>query len=173
MRSVTAGLRLRHVVCSVLAVVAASSLASCAAAEHPPARTAPSSSSPPQQCSEGALEPFGCDTFRSHEGTDGSAPAPWLSTDPITVSFTVQNDTSTMIVSTPCNTINVPVTITSTQITPDIRGLTTGAMRCAPPASDYESWTRTFVSSPMTYSLSGKELRLESSNGRVQLDAGP
>lgn len=172
MSSVTAGLRLRHVACSVLAVVAAS-LTGCATAEHPTVRPAPPSSSPAQRCSERVQEPFGCDTFRSREGADGSAPAPWLSTSPIAVSFTTQNDVPTMIVSTPCNTINVPVTITSTQIKPDERGLVVGAMRCAPPASDYEAWTKTFVSSPMTYVLSGTNLRLENSKGRIELDARP
>jgi len=169
MSGVTAGNKLRHVVGGILAVAAAFALASCATADPTSARTDPSPSSAGQSCTSAAPDPFGCATFVSHEGADASGTRPWLSSDPIAVSFAVQNGTPTMVVSTPCNAINVPVTITATQITPDTGGLTVGAMGCASPAADYEAWATGFVSSPMDYALSGNELRLENSNGTVQL----
>jgi len=169
MRGVTAGIKLRHVAGGILAVAATFALASCATADTGPARSDPSPSSAGQFCPSGAVGPFGCVTFESHEGADISGTLSWLSSDPIAVSFTVQNGTPTMVVSTPCNAINVPVTITATQITPDTGGLSVGAMGCLSPAGDYEAWTTRFVSSPMDYALSGNELRLESANGIVQL----
>lgn len=169
MSSVTAGIKLRHVVGGIVAAAAAFALASCATSDPAPAHTEQSPSSAEQPCTSGALVPFGCVTFESHEGADVSGTLSWLSTDPIAVSFAVQNGTPTMVVSTPCNSVNVPVTITATQITPDAGGLSVGAMGCASPTADYEAWTTKLVSSPMDYSLSGDELQLENSEGRVEL----
>ena len=116
------------------------------------------------------MRPFDCAPYRSSAGRDGSGnPVEWLSANPITVTVTEQNDTSTLVVSTPCNAINVPVTITSKLISPKADELTSGAMGCSSPKSDYESWTRNFISEPMTFSLNGDQLTLKNSMGEIQL----
>jgi len=63
----------------------------------------------------------------------------------------------------------VPVTITSKLISPKADELTSGAMGCSSPKSDYESWTRNFISEPMTFSLNGDQLTLKNSMGEIQL----
>ncbi|CAD5994437.1 exported protein of unknown function [Agreia sp. COWG] len=166
----TAPFKLQYIASGVLAVAAALTVAGCATVNPTPT---PRANMPPtnteQSCSSSALAPLGCVTFESHGDVDVSGTVRWLASDPIAVSFDMQNGAPTMIISTTCNAINVPVTITATQIVPDMSGLSLGTRGCVSLAADDEAWTTEFVSSPMDYTLSGDELRLDNSNGTVQL----
>lgn len=113
-----------------------------------------------EPCADRSLAPFGCASFRSVDGSDAAGPVTWLSAAPLTVTFSVLNQTPTLVVVTPCNTLNVPITIGADRLTPRADDIVSGAMGCTGPAGDQEAWARRLVSAPLSYSLEGGELRL-------------
>ncbi|MEN2738460.1 hypothetical protein ABCS02_11760 [Microbacterium sp. X-17] len=139
----------------------------CAAAtpESPPS----ASSTGEQPCIDRGLAPFGCASFRSVSGSDASGPVSWLSTTPLTLTFSVLNYTPTLIIVTPCNTLNVPITISADHLTPHENDIVVGTKGCIGSAADHEAWARQLVSSPLSYSLQQDELHLHGSDQSILL----
>jgi heat shock protein HslJ len=154
-----------------LVVLAASGCAAGSPAAQPSASAGGPSASPggEEACVVRSLVPFGCTSFQSVDGSDAAGPVAWLSTTPLTLTFSVLNQTPTLVVVTPCNTLNVPITISTDQLTPHADDVVSGAKGCTGPAGDQEAWARRLMSSPLSYSLDRDELRLQGSDQSVVL----
>jgi hypothetical protein len=63
------------------------------------------------------------------------------------------NGSMTMVVRMPCGVVNVPVSISADVITADPVKMAESVDGCAGPETEYRSWTRTFLTPPLSYSL--------------------
>jgi hypothetical protein len=93
---------------------------------------------------------------------------PWVSEKPLKMNFAMMNGIRTMVMVTPCNALNVPVTLTETLITPDANSLAAGAKGCLGADGDHEEWVRKFLSHPITYSQAGMQYILKNEIGTVE-----
>ncbi|MDQ6754025.1 MAG: hypothetical protein M3017_11560 [Actinomycetota bacterium] len=96
------------------------------------------------------------------------ADLPWIASQSLKISISTMNGTSTLIMDTPCNTLNVPVTVTDTLITPAPGAIAAGAEGCIGAASEHEAWARQFLSHPITYSHAGDAYSLKNAVGTIE-----
>ncbi len=68
----------------------------------------------------------------------------------------------------PCGVLNVPVSIGADVITPDSAAVIQSADGCTGSAAEYRTWTTTFVSTPMMYSLENQSLVLTNDTGEIE-----
>lgn len=116
--------------------------------------------------------PFGCSTFTSVSGRDGSGELEWLKAQPLVVSSVLVNGTWTIGVQTPCNSMGVNVAVEGNQLIPG--EIISSAMACLGPESGYENWAHKFFSQAVTWELAGETLLLQNGHGAVELkDSGP
>jgi heat shock protein HslJ len=116
--------------------------------------------------------PFGCRTFTSSGGRDASGELEWLHSQPLVVSSVFVNGTWTVGVKTPCNYLNIEVSVEGSQLIPGTSGST--AMACLGPESGFESWTHGLFEQAVTWELTGESLLLQNGHGTVELkDSGP
>ncbi|XAS68674.1 hypothetical protein V3C33_05095 [Micrococcaceae bacterium Sec5.7] len=87
---------------------------------------------------------------------------------PLKMNFAMMNGTRTMVIVTPCNALNVPVTVTDSLITPDANSIAGGAKGCLGADGDHEEWVRKFLSQPITYSQAGMKYTLKNEIGTVE-----
>jgi heat shock protein HslJ len=124
----------------------------------------------PQPTCQGG--PFGCRTFTSVGGRDGSGELEWLKAQPLVVSSFFTNGTWTIGVGTPCNSLGVDVTVEGNQLIPG--NIIATAMACQGPEGSYENWTHELFKQSVTWELAGESLVLRNSHGTVELkDSGP
>jgi heat shock protein HslJ len=120
-------------------------------------------------CSSASQSPLIGATFTSISGHDETGDLAWLGTEPLYVSFTTTNNQPTIGVKTPCNTLSAPVRISQTLLTIDARQMAATLMGCSSPESEYEAWTTSFLETPLTYKLDGKQLTLSNPTDEVIL----
>ncbi|WP_162943721.1 META domain-containing protein [Arthrobacter celericrescens] len=95
-----------------------------------------------------------------------------MTSKPLEVSMVYVNDTWTVGVKTPCNSLGVEVKVQGDRWIPGQIIMT--AMACLGPESSYENWTHKLFSQPVTWKLDGTALVLRNGHGTVELkDAGP
>ncbi|WP_458113627.1 META domain-containing protein [Arthrobacter sp. R1-13] len=124
----------------------------------------------PQPSCEGG--PFGCRTFTSVGGRDGSGELEWLKAQPLAVSSIFVNGTWSIGVQTPCNSMGVDVTVKGNQLIPG--DIVSTVMACQGPEGGYENWTHELFNQAVTWELTGESLVLRNSHGTVELkDSGP
>jgi hypothetical protein len=68
------------------------------------------------------------------------------------MTIAMMNGTRTMVMVTPCNTLNVPVAVTNTTIIPEASAMIAGTMGCLGTSGDYEAWVHRFLNEPITWS---------------------
>jgi hypothetical protein len=141
---------------AILSAVLVLGCASCGAASGPnqfPSQT--STSSTPNEASTRCqqAQALDCATYTSISGKDAAMKdLPWIAAQPLSLSISTMNGITTLVMRTPCNTLNVPVTVTDTLITPDPNGIASGAKGCLGADGEHEAWARQFLSHPITYS---------------------
>ncbi len=124
----------------------------------------------PQPSCQGG--PFGCRTFTSVGGRDGSGELEWLKAQPLVVSSIFVNGSWTIGVGTPCNSLGVDVTVEGNQLIPGT--IIATAMACQGPEGSYENWTQELFKQAVTWELAGESLVLRNSHATVELkDSGP
>lgn len=134
-----------------------------------PMPASPATPNPVPSCQGG---PFGCRTFTSVGGRDGSGELEWLKAQPLEVSSIFVNDTWTIGVGTPCNSMGVSVTVQGNQLIPG--DIVSTAMACQGPEGSYENWTHELFKQAVTWELVGESLVLRNGHGTVELkDSGP
>lgn len=151
--------RLPTVVASLaIGAVALIAIAGCAS----PAASKPS----PSSC---AADLAACGTFTSTEGSDAGADVSWLKTKPLEVTFTTENGSDAMVMKTPCNTVTVPVTVSSSTLTPNVAGISATAKGCLDNAGQQEAWATRFASQKLKYTLDQKQLTLTGNAATILL----
>jgi hypothetical protein len=116
--------------------------------------------------------PFGCRTYTSVSGRDATGELEWLQSQPLEVSAVFVNETWTVGVKTPCNSLGVEVAVEGSQLIP--HNIIATAMACLGPESGYEAWTHELFKQPVTWELAGDSLVLRNNHGTVELtDSGP
>lgn len=113
----------------------------------------------------GGLE---CKAFTSAGGSSPSHDLPWMAFTPLRVEFSTVNESPTMVVRMPCGVLNVPVSIGADVITPDSAAMIQSADGCTGSTAEYRTWTTTFVSTPMKYSLENQILVLTNDTGEIE-----
>lgn len=130
---------------------------------------APATPDPVPSCYGG---PFGCRTFTSVGGRDGSGELEWLKAQPLVMSSIFANGTWTIGVGTPCNSMGVSVTVQGNQLIPG--DIVSTAMACQGPEGSYENWTHELFKQTVIWELAGESLVLRNGHGTVELkDSGP
>lgn len=161
---------LRRVALAVLAAVSALVLAGCASRDAPmEVRDSTSTASVATTCAG----PLACSSFVSKSGSDFSGDLEWLESEGLVLSVATRTGETSLTITTPCNAITVPATISADRIQPDADHLAAGAMSCAAPASEYEAWARQLVSRPLDYRLDGEDLVLENDTATLRLSRVP
>lgn len=134
-----------------------------------PVPTEPPSPNPRPTCEGG---PFGCRTYTSDSGRDGTGELEWLHSQPLLMSSVFVNGTWTIGVKTPCNYLSVEVSVEGSLLVPG--NMISTAMACLGPDSGYESWTHGLFQEPVSWELAGGSLVLQNKRGTVELtDSGP
>jgi heat shock protein HslJ len=158
---------LRRVALALLAAVSALVLAGCASPD------APAEVSFSASVATTCAGPLACSSFVSKSGSDFSGDLAWLESEGLVLSVTTRTGEPSLTITTPCNAITVPATISADRIQPDTDHLAAGAMSCAAPASEYEAWARQLVSRPLDYRLDGEDLVLENDTATLRLSRVP
>lgn len=119
-------------------------------------------------CDPAGLPPeLACADFTSTSGTDHGEPVDWLASDPLRVELMAMNDTATLVVDTPCNTLNVPVEVTDSTMVPHADQIAMTAMLCQGSAGEQEAWALDLFSRPLTYRVEGRTLTVDSDGARI------
>ena len=134
-----------------------------------PVPTETPSHNPRPTCEGG---PFGCRTYTSVSGRDGTGELEWLHSQPLVMSSVFINGTWTIGVKTPCNYLSVEVSVEGSVLVPG--NMISTAMACLGPESGFESWTHGLFQEPVSWELAGGSLVLKNKHGTVELtDSGP
>lgn len=113
----------------------------------------------------GGLE---CKAFTSTGGSSPGRDLPWMAFTPLHVEFSPVNESPTMVVRMPCGVLNVPVFIGADVTAPDSAAMIQSADGCIGSTAEYRTWTTTFVSTPMKYSLENWILVLTNDTGEIE-----
>lgn len=112
---------------------------------------------------------LGCDAYTSISGKGAElTDLPWITAQPLKIIISTMNGSTTLVMGTPCNTLNVPVTVTDNLITPDPGGIAAGTEGCIGAASEHEAWARQFLSHPITYSHAGDACTFKNAVGTIE-----
>ncbi|WP_125613032.1 hypothetical protein [Specibacter cremeus] len=78
------------------------------------------------------------------------------------------NGTQSLVMTTPCNTLNVPIMLTNTLITPDAAAIVSGTQGCLGSNGDDEAWVHAFLSHPIAYSRVNTTFTLTNEAGTIE-----
>lgn len=111
--------------------------------------------------------PLDCSEFTSVRGTDATGEVAWLGTDPLTVSSRKANGEWTLFVHTPCNYLQVAVSVQNDVLTQLWRMVSDRG--CQEPTDDYQAWTEQLFEQPVQWKLDGDTLTLRNSHATIEL----
>jgi len=111
--------------------------------------------------------PLGCAEFTSVRGTDVTGDVAWLGTDPLTVSSRHANGAWTLFVHTPCNYLQVAVSVQDDVLTQLWMMVTDHG--CVAPTDNYQAWTEELFEQPVQWKLDGDTLTLKNSHATIEL----
>lgn len=120
--------------------------------------------SPETPCEGG---PLGCSEFTSVRGTDARGDVAWLGTDPLRVSSRHANGEWTLFVHTPCNYLQVAVSVQDDVFTQLWMMVTDHG--CVEPTDNYQAWTEELFEQPVQWKLDGDTLTLKNSHATIEL----
>ena len=110
--------------------------------------------------------PLGCSTFTSVRGSDATGDVAWLGTQPLRISSTHVNGAWTLLVKTPCNVLNVEVSVQE-----DVwatRSMAASAMGCRELEGSYEAWTVKLFEQPVQWNLDDGMLTLSNPHATIE-----
>ena len=145
-------------------------LSGCGQSGNVPGATPGSSIQPlitqqPEPFCEGG--PLGCSTFTSVHGSDADGDVAWLGTQPLQISSTHINGEWTLLVKTPCNVLNVEVSVQDDVWA--MRSMAASAMGCRELEGSYEGWTVKLFEQPVQWNLDDGVLTLSNSHATIEL----
>ena len=111
--------------------------------------------------------PLGCSTFTSVRGSHATGDVAWLGTQPLRISSTHVNGEWTLLVKTPCNVLNVEVSVQE-----DVwatRSMAASAMGCRELEGSYEAWTVKLFEQPVQWNVDDGVLTLSNSHATIEL----
>lgn len=111
--------------------------------------------------------PLGCSEFTSVRGADVTGDVAWLGTDPLRVSSRHANGEWTLHVKTPCNHLQVAVSVQDAVMTQLWMAVTD--MACGEPEGAHEAWTTKLFDQPVQWKLDGGTLTLKNSHATIEL----
>lgn len=111
--------------------------------------------------------PLGCSEFTSVRGTDATGDVAWLGTDPLRVSSRHANGVWTLFVHTPCNYLQVAVSVQDDVFTQLWMMVTDRG--CVEPTDNYQAWTEELFEQPVQWKLDGDTLTLKNSHATIEL----
>ncbi|SEI72776.1 hypothetical protein SAMN04487917_102215 [Arthrobacter sp. yr096] len=111
--------------------------------------------------------PLGCSKFTSVRGSDAAGDVAWLGTHPLKVSSTRADGEWILNVGTPCNYLQVEVSVSGDILTPGWRTATDRG--CEEPTGSYQAWTEKLFEQPVQWKLDGDTLILSNSHATIEL----
>ncbi|MDR6685860.1 hypothetical protein J2Y41_001418 [Arthrobacter sp. 1088] len=111
--------------------------------------------------------PLACSTFTSVHGSDATGDVAWLGTRPLQISATHINGAWTLLVKTPCNVLNVEISVKDD--TWAMRSMAASAMGCPELEGSYEAWTAKLFEQPVQWKLNGGVLTLSNPHATIEL----
>ncbi len=157
-------------------------LTGCGQAINSPVQAALSSSQPGPTHQPGTTEqpyptrghetpceggPLGCSEFTSLRGTDATGDVAWLGTEPLEISSSQVNGGWILYVTTPCNWLQVTVSVGDDVLTPLWRVATDRG--CEGSTASYQAWTEELFEQPVQWKLDGDTLTLKNSHATIEL----
>lgn len=119
---------------------------------------------PETPCKGGRL---GCSEFRSVRGTDVNGDVAWLGTDQLMVSSRHANGAWTLFIHTPCNYLQVAVSVQGDVMTK--LWMAVSDTGCGEPSESYQAWTERLFEQPVRWALDGDMLTLVNSHATIEL----
>ena len=122
-----------------------------------------STSLPTSSCSEVAASFLGCQPFRSVSATEGGGPVEWMHQSPISLKAEDLGGELSLVVTTPCNVLIIPVGIKDGRL---ITGPTTSTLKgCDAERAAQQRWVEDFFATGVRWQRTDTGLTL--SNDRV------
>ncbi|WP_147305400.1 hypothetical protein [Subtercola boreus] len=89
------------------------------------------------------------------------------------MNFELLDGSLNAIIQTPCNALNIPLTVVQDQIVTEPDKFVATAKGCIDDAGEKEAWTTTFLKSPITFELPDQALRLTNSSANITFSRSP
>ena len=112
-------------------------------------------------------------TCGSYRSVSASGIMEWAAERPVTLRLDQTPGSVLVSLTTPCNPISAPVSISSETLTIDSSGMTVGAKGCNGPENGMETAAVSFMQSQVNYTSQGSLLLLENSTGSIELQLVP
>ncbi|WP_419201728.1 hypothetical protein [Paenarthrobacter nitroguajacolicus] len=100
-------------------------------------------------------------------GRDASGDIAWLGTDPLKVSSGHTNGAWTLLIHTPCNHLEVAVSVQADMLRQLWRTVTDRG--CIGATASYQAWTEELFEQPVRWALDGDTLTLANSHATIEL----
>lgn len=111
--------------------------------------------------------PLGCSEFASVRGRDATGEVSWLGTHPLRVTSARFDGVWTLHVATPCNHLQVQVSVQDDVLTPGLVSVTDRG--CEDPTGSYQAWTEKLFEQPVQWKLDGDTLTLRNAHATIDL----
>lgn len=134
-------------------------------AQQPGMSQQPDPTQRPETPCEGG--PLGCSEFTSVRGADAKGEVAWLGTDPLRVSSRHANGEWTLFVHTPCNYLQVAVSVQDDVFTQ--LWMMVSDRGCVEPTGNYQAWTEELFEQPVQWKIDGDTLTLKNSHATIEL----
>ncbi|QRY40357.1 hypothetical protein JVX92_12805 [Microbacterium hominis] len=134
-----------------------------------PQQSAPSTPPSGEECQGGLEGTLGCDDFSSTGATENGEPVEWVAGGSITLHAEYVNDTPTLVVGTPCNTLNIPIALHADVIVPGEATSTTKA--CDVTRAGEQTWTEGVFTTDMHWVRSEKTLTISAGTTTILFTA--
>ncbi|WP_310202463.1 META domain-containing protein [Paenarthrobacter nitroguajacolicus] len=110
--------------------------------------------------------PLGCAEYTTVRGTDATGNVAWLESEPLRVSSRHANGQWTLFVHTPCNHLQVAVSVQANVMTQLWMAATDRG--CEGPTASYQAWTEKLFEQPVQWKLDGDVLTLRNSHATIE-----
>jgi hypothetical protein len=154
---------------SVLALLAAAAIGLVGCSQLDPVVSTTTGPPSAAECSASLSASIGCDAYRSVAATEAGIDVAWVRDSAIGLGAQMLGDTPTVVVTTPCNVLNIPVALDGDVLEPGSIVATTKG--CDPERAAQEGWVRDFFRSDVRWERTGTSLILHAENATLDLDA--
>lgn len=165
MTTPTLGRVFRAALMAAVFTAVAAALAAC----QQQTNSAGSATQPPgTDCSIAIPMLAACVEYRSVVGDENGVSRGWLTSDPISLSGQTLNKSDTLVITTPCNILNVQVTWSAGVTTSE--EITSGLIGCDAQARAREVWIRDFFDQPVAWSELGGVVTVNAGGSSIQFE---
>lgn len=159
---------LRGVLHATIAVTLIATVAtSMTACRQPTTSSTSATPSPAADCTPPVPAVTGCVTYRSVSGDQDGMAIGWLSDTPITLEARTTTQGNTLVITTPCNTLNIHITPTGNTTT--TQEIAAGLMGCDATPTAQEAWVNDFFLQEVQWENSDDTLVLHTTTSAIHL----